>query len=302
MAIFEVVDTGIGISQEDIAKVFEPFERGGNPDAQRQKGVGLGLAITQALVRILGGDLTVTSEASEGTCFTVRLMLGQVVAPPQDVEEVDRVSGYEGARRKVLVIDDDPAQIGMVRSLLEPLDFIVLHAPNGAQGHALALAERPDIVLLDISMPGESGWNVCRRLREDLGPGVKIVMVSANAHEFSKGGDGQASHDMFLKKPVELDAMLDVVAEQLSIHWIGEKTEASRTPIPGLAPLPPAAAALITEIEQKAVIGHVRGIEAAIRALETALPEAAPLAAQLLEHLDRFDLQLLLKTVRAHKS
>jgi signal transduction histidine kinase/CheY-like chemotaxis protein len=307
MATFDVIDTGIGISQDDIDKVFEPFERGGNPDAQRQKGVGLGLAITQALVRILGGDLSVESTprqngSSGGTRFTVKLMLGQVLVPQQDVEEVDRVSGYEGERRKVLVIDDDPAQIGVVRSLLEPLDFTVLHAFNGKQGHALAIAERPDIVLLDISMPGESGWDVCRRLREDLGRAVKIIMVSANVHEFNRGGDGQASHDMFLKKPVELDAMLDVVAEQLSIHWIGEKPAIDRSQIPGLAQLPPAVAPLIAEIEQKAMIGHVRGIEAAIRALENSVPEAAPLAAQLLEHLDNFDIQLLLKTVRAHKS
>ncbi|HUD28960.1 MAG TPA: ATP-binding protein [Novosphingobium sp.] len=308
MATFEVIDTGIGISRDDIAKVFEPFERGGNPDAQRQKGVGLGLAITQALVRILGGDLAVVSEpgrdgAAGGTRFTVRLMLGQVSGPKQDIEAVDRVAGYEGDRRKVLVIDDDPAQVGMVRSLLEPLDFAVLDASNGSAGHALAMAEKPDIVLLDISMPGESGWDVCRRLRESLGRDVRIVMVSANAHEFSRGGDGQASHDMFLKKPVELDAMLDVVAEQLAIRWIGEKPEAGRPPVPapGIAELPPSAAPLVAEIESKAVIGHVRGIEAAIRALEATVPEAAPLAAQLVEHLDRFDLQLLLKTVRAHK-
>ncbi|WP_443478650.1 ATP-binding protein [Novosphingobium aerophilum] len=302
MATFEVVDTGIGISPEDLAKVFEPFERGGNPDAQRQKGVGLGLAITQALVRILGGDLAVVSEPGQGTRFTVRLMLGQVAGPKQDVEEVDRVAGYEGERRKVLVIDDDPAQIGMVRSLLEPLDFTVLDASNGTGGHALALAERPDIVLLDISMPGESGWDICARLRETLGKDVKIVMVSANAHEFSRGGDGLASHDMFLKKPVELDAMLDVVAEQLSIRWIGEKPEAMRPPAidPGIAPLPAAAAPLLAEIEQKALIGHVRGIEAAIRTLEREVPEAAPLVAQLVDHLDRFDIQMLLKTARAH--
>ncbi|WP_342803825.1 hybrid sensor histidine kinase/response regulator [Novosphingobium album (ex Liu et al. 2023)] len=303
LATFEVIDTGIGISQEDLARVFEPFERGGNPDAQRQKGVGLGLAITQALVRILGGDLSVESEPGKGTRFTVRLMLGQVTGPSQEISPVERITGYEGERRKVLVIDDDPAQIGMVRTLLQPLDFEVFEASNGSDGRAIASRERPDIILLDISMPGESGWDVCHDLRKELGPAVKIVMVSANAHEFSRGGDGHANHDMFLKKPVELDAMLDVVAEQLSIRWVGENPEAAmpQRDQAELPPLPASAAPFLAEIEQKAIIGHVRGMEAGIRALEDAVPEAAPLVARLLDQLDRFDIQMLLKTVRASR-
>lgn len=301
LAIIDIVDTGLGISKEDLDRIFEPFERGGNPDAQRQKGVGLGLAITQALVRILGGDLAVQSTPGEGTRFTLRLMLGQVVNPKLDVSPVEHVSGYEGERRKVLVIDDDPAQIKLIHSLLEPLDFTVLDASNGTRGFEVAMAERPDIVLLDISMPGESGWDVCRKIRAELGSEVKIVMVSANAHEFSPGGDGNASHDMFLHKPVELDAILDVVAEQLSLQWTGDQ---AADVLPAMATeltaeLPPSALPFLHEIERTAKIGHVRGMEAAIRNLGSEIPEAAPLVDHLLGHLESFDIQMLLKTVRA---
>src|SRR5690606_33689747 len=110
---------------------------------------------------------------------------------------------------KVLIIDDDAVQIGMVRSLLEPLDFTVLSAQNGTEGKLLAKEHAPDIVLLDLSLPGESGWDICRALREEHGDAFKIIMVSANAHEYSRGGDGKGLHDWFLKKPVELDALLD---------------------------------------------------------------------------------------------
>jgi signal transduction histidine kinase/CheY-like chemotaxis protein len=303
LAIFEIVDTGVGIAAEDIDRVFEAFERGSNPDAQRQKGIGLGLSITQALVRILGGDLAVTSQPGVGTRFTVKLMMGHVASTVAETHALERVSGYEGRRRTVLLIDDDDAQLAVLRRLLEPLDFGVFVAQSGAAGLELAAVERPDIVLLDISMPGESGWDIARLLRERLGPAARIVMVSANAHEFNRGGDGYASHDRFIMKPVDLDAVLDVLVDQLDIRWIADVAN-SVVPSPPAAPavpvLPDAARAILTEIEQKALIGHVRGVEASIRTLEETAPDAAPLAAILLAYLDRFDLKGLIAAIKAH--
>lgn len=305
MAVFEIIDTGLGITPEDLARVFEPFERGGNMEAQRQQGVGLGLSITQALVRILGGDLSVESVPGEGTCFTVRLMMGQVAGSAAvDTKAPESVSGYEGPRRKVLLIDDDETQLAVLTNLLEPLDFTVFPAQSGEAGLEIAAREQPDIVLLDISMPGESGWDICRTLRARMGPAMRIVMVSANAHEFNRGGDGQAPHDRFLMKPVDLDALLDVLADQLQIRWASDTPD---PPVPAMlagAPLPqlpPETQPILAEIERKAVIGHVRGIEASIRLLESTVPEAAPLAAILHAYLDRFDLKGLINAVRVHR-
>ncbi len=300
LATFEVIDTGIGIAPADMARVFEAFERGGNPEAQRQKGVGLGLAITQALVRILGGDLAVKSTPGKGTHFTMRLMMGQVTAPVMNMSLAGRASGYEGERRKILLIDDDVAQLALLRSLLEPLDFQVVEARNGPEG--LLMAERlpPDIVLLDVSMPGESGWEVAKSLRKRFGPALRIIMVSGNAHEFSRGGDGRAAHDQFLLKPIQLDALLDAIADHLDIRWTGEG--ASQEKVADEAPslsLPEEATPFLADIERKAVIGHVRGIEASVRALESAVPAAGPLATRLLAYLDRFDLKGLINAIRA---
>jgi hypothetical protein len=129
-------------------------------------------------------------------------------------------------------------------------------------------------------------------------------MVSANAHEFNRGGDGHASHDRFLMKPVDLDALLDLLADQLDICWSGGTVEPPASP-PGLdVPLPqlPAAAGpILADIEQKAVIGHVSGIEASIRQLESDVPEAKRLVAVLHAYLDRFDLKGLIAAIRAHQ-
>lgn len=303
LATFEIIDTGIGIAPGDLERVFEPFERGGNPDAQRQKGIGLGLSITQALVRILGGDLTVASEPGVGTRFTVKLMMSQVASPVVDTNAPESVSGYEGRRHTVLLIDDDETQLAVLSNLLESLDFTVFQADSGPVGLEIAREEQPDIVLLDISMPGESGWDIARILRERMGPAIRIVMVSANAHEFNRGGDGYASHDRFLMKPVDLDALLDVLAEQLDIRWTANASESpAKPPASGAPPLvlPAAARSILADIEQNALIGHVRGIEASIRSLEETVPEAAPLAAALLSYLDRFDLKGLIGTIRAY--
>ncbi|MEW9856244.1 ATP-binding protein [Novosphingobium sp. M1R2S20] len=301
VATIDIIDTGIGIAKDDLDRVFEPFDRGANPDAHKQKGIGLGLAIANALVRILGGDLAVQSELGRGTRFTVKLMLGQVSTPKLDPAPIENITGYEGERRKVLVVDDDPAQTAVIRGLLEPLDFEVFEATSGVEGIEIATRERPEVALLDISMPGESGWDVCSRVREELGAHCRIVMVSANVQEFRRGADGCASHDLFLKKPVELDAILDAVSDLLSLRWIGgENTAPVLPPVGEPPPLPKEARDVIIEVERAAMIGHVRGVEAAIRRLQNEFPEAAPHAARLLEHLDRFDLQMLLKTARAY--
>ena len=114
---------------------------------------------------------------------------------------------------------------------------------------------------------------------------------------------GQAAHDMFLMKPVDLDALLDAIADQLHIRWTGD---APLTPAPApdefdLPVLPEDALPILADIERKAIIGHVRGIESSIRALEEAVPDARPLVARMLAHLDRFDLKGLIKIIRAVK-
>ncbi|OHT21852.1 hybrid sensor histidine kinase/response regulator [Edaphosphingomonas haloaromaticamans] len=296
LATIEIADTGIGIDPRDLKRIFDPFERGSNPGAHRQQGVGLGLSITQALVQILGGEITVSSEPGKGTRFVIRVMLSQAAAGAAlpDSPSGDTVTGYVGPRRSILLIDDDPTQIAVLRNLLEPLGFPVYTALDGESGTMLAAQVRPDLVLLDITMPGLSGWETARLIREAHGPAIRIVMVSADAHEYRRGGDGQDAHDMFLIKPVELNTLLDTISDQLDIEWT------SGTPAPATADageggsadaLPEAAQAYLVELEQLVRIGHVRGIERKIQEFEAAVPEARPMTGHFLASLDRFDLK-----------
>ncbi len=301
-AAIEVRDTGIGIPPEDLERIFEPFERGSAPDAALQPGIGLGLAITRVLTRILGGEVTVTSETGGGSRFLLRMLLPQPNATPAGPPVYARVTGYRGQRKTILVIDDNPAQVTVVNHLLRPLGFAVFEAAGGAEGLALADHCVPDLVLLDIQMPGCSGWDVAARLRERFGRSVRIVMVSANAHELRPGHAGHDLHDAFLTKPVDLDALLDAIARQLGLDWIvaGEtRNDAPPAPPAPVAPmrLPPAAKPYVDDLRRFMKLGHVRAIDSVLGDLEAAIPESAGLVVELRRLLHAFDLRTLARTL-----
>ncbi len=292
VADFEISDTGLGIRPEDLERIFEPFDRGEPGEAQAQPGVGLGLAITRVLAQIMGGDVAVTSTPGEGSRFTLRLMLAEPREPPAATVRARSVAGYAGPRRVVLLIDDDPLQLSVLQGLLRPLDFIVYAASTGAEGIDLAARCQPDMVLLDIQMPGLSGWETAAALRRVHGARLRIVMVSANAHEFSKGGDGRADHDGFVMKPVALERLLDVLAEHLGIAWIGHD---ARPAAPGEeVPLLAAAGPYVSELRRLGRIGHIRGIEAKLDEMVAALPDSRSFAERLRGRVRAFDLKAYL--------
>jgi len=307
VATFEVADTGIGIPPDDIERIFNPFERGRQASVHGQSGVGLGLSITQALVNIMGGEIQVASEAGRGSRFTVRLMLSQPLSPPADSTPAEIITGYAGRRQTVLMIDDDPSQLAMLRHLLTPLGFEVFTAPDGDAGIAIAAQALPDLVLLDISMPGKSGWETAEILRQQHGAGLRIVMLSANAHQFNPGGDGNAANNMFLLKPFEFNALLDVISGQLHLEWLSAGARGGANAAPRVTrqpsePLSPNARPYFAEIERLVRIGHVRGIEAQIDALAERYPELGTIVEDMRICLDSFDLEALAAIARTSQS
>jgi len=292
IAEITVADSGVGIAPEDLERIFEPFERGGSPETKAQPGIGLGLAITRVLTHIMGGEITVASELGVGTRFTLRLMLPEPMSAPPATVRSRWITGYEGRRRTILLVDDDVAQLTVLQGLLRPLGFDVHVASNGEEGIARAQDCRPDLVLLDIQMPGLSGWETAARLRAAQGGRLRIVMCSANAHEFSAGNDGRAHHDSFVVKPVDLEVLLDAVAEQLGLTWTTREA-------PVAAPLGPvsveSAGDFLPELRKLGKIGHIRGISAKLDEMVAARPESRALAARLRACIEAFDIKAFLR-------
>lgn len=291
MALVDVTDTGIGIAPDDLERIFEPFERGSSPDAAKEPGIGLGLAITRVLARILGGEVTAVSEPGRGSSFRLQMLLPEPMVAPAGAPTHDRLTGYRGDRKTILAIDDNPSQLVVVQHLLRPLGFAVCTATNGVEGLAQAALCRPDLVLLDIQMPACSGWDVAARLRETFGLALRIVMVSANAHEFRAGGDGHSDHDAFLSKPVDLDALIDTVGRQLDLDWItedpGTAATVGRTP----TRLPPEAEPYLENLRHHVKVGHVRAVGAVLADLEAHVPESRDAVAEMRRLLEAFDLR-----------
>ncbi|WP_273677663.1 ATP-binding response regulator [Erythrobacter fulvus] len=290
LATFEIIDSGIGIAPADVERIMLPFERG-TASAERA-GVGLGLAITQALVTIMGGDMRVESTPDEGSRFIVRLMLSRPLSPPADLPAHASTHFYLGRERTLLLIDDDPAHREALRGLLEPRGFRVLTAQGGEEGLALAAQTQPDLVLLDVSMPGMGGWEVASQLRQRHGPTLRIVMLSGEAADSGPQQSAVVPADIFVTKPFDFDHLLDVVSAQLGLEW---PQVASHSADDKALPALVAAEAQphLAEIERLVRIGHVRAIEARIDALAAIGPDAAALAERMRVHLDAFDLKAL---------
>ena len=208
--IFRVSDTGIGMTEEQLAKLFQRFQQADASTTRKFGGTGLGLSITKAFSTMLGGDVTVQSAPGQGSIFTVRLP-AVLPEPKQAVEDVPEAAGSEAVpgQETVLVIDDDPAQRDLMSRFLEREGFAARTAPDGRTGIDLARALRPRAILLDVMMPGMDGWSVLATLKADAElakiPVVMITFVSERGLATSLGAAG------YVPKPVEWEAFRGVM-------------------------------------------------------------------------------------------
>jgi signal transduction histidine kinase/CheY-like chemotaxis protein/purine-cytosine permease-like protein len=288
VAEFEVADTGLGIRPEDIEAIFEPFERGHLPAANAVPGTGLGLTISKLLTQILGGDISVESVPGKGSIFRVRMLLSEAYGAPQAAPE-RRITGYAGARRRVLIADDDSSQVELLTEILKPLGFVVASAADAVTCLAVAEDFTPDLAVLDIAMPGMSGLEAAAKLRARFGADLKIMIVSGNFHDAPKlNGSGAKDYDAFLAKPTDLRAFLDRVKTLLEIGWV----YASPSPVvrvdPGAMVRP--SAKHLSDLLQLGRIGYVRGIEAKLSEIAEAEPAAEDFCAYLRDLVRGFEL------------
>ncbi len=294
VAEFAVIDTGHGIRPEDIETIFEPFERGHMAAANAVPGTGLGLTISKLLTQILGGEISVESTPGEGSIFRVRILLSEapgaiIVAPER------RVTGYAGTRLRILIADDDADHVEFLCEILRPLGFILFTAQDGAACLTLAEDVLPDLVILDIAMPGMSGIEAAPKLRAKL-PGAKIMFLSGNFHDAPrlKNTDQQQDYDAFLAKPTDVRALLEKLRILLDISWIYDAPKpAAKTAAP-VAMKRPSEKHLV-DLLRLGRIGYVRGIESKLAEIEEAEPEAADFCGYLRELLRGFELGLYME-------
>ncbi len=218
---FEVEDTGAGMSEEQLSRLFQPFEQVG--DAQhRSSGTGLGLVISRQFVRLMGGEIHVKSRVGEGNLFWFEIDVPISRCALPDVPCSERlVTGYAGPVRKVLVVDDVTENRTLLAEALTRLGFDVYQAACGYDALAQAQSLLPDLVLMDIVMPDISGLEVIRRLRKlPVCDTVPVIAVSASASAEVQANTLAAGANAFLPKPVSLKDLTACSGELLHLSWI----------------------------------------------------------------------------------
>ena len=178
-----VSDTGIGMTPEQLGRLFEAFTQAEASTSNRYGGTGLGLAISRRFCRMMGGDVTVESTPGEGSTFIVTLPLRTPGAEDEPAAEstAPGAGGTEGPGTEgtVLVIDDDPAVRNLMHRFLAKEGFRVEEAPAGDVGLRMAREVQPDVITLDVMMPGLDGWSVLTALKADPAlAGIPVVMLT----------------------------------------------------------------------------------------------------------------------------
>ncbi len=205
VAEIQVADTGIGIPEADIERIFKPFERVTHAGIPVSPGTGLGLTITQLLTDIMGGEIRVNNNMTGGTTFTVRLMLSDIIYPDAEILPIERACSYKGSPKIITVVDDDPTHRELMKDILSPLGFIVRQVNSGLDCLSIH-DDATDLYLLDISMPNMNGWEVAAGMRERQYT-QPIIIVSANANESTQNNLYPNILEDHRTKPIKMDQL-----------------------------------------------------------------------------------------------
>jgi len=226
----EVADTGMGMTEEQLAGLFQPFNRLGR-ERSGVDGTGIGMVLVRQLAELMGGSISVTSEAGVGTVVCLELPVPKIAAPLLDRDAAATVPAALGEKRDatdvhltglVLYIEDNPVNVLLVEEMLRPwpaVQFVV--AEDGESGIRLATELRPDVVLLDMQLPDMTGLEVLKALKQDpTTQGLCVVALSASAMSDEVQLAAEAGAKDYWTKPVDVTAFRDGMRVLLQAHGI----------------------------------------------------------------------------------
>jgi signal transduction histidine kinase/DNA-binding response OmpR family regulator len=214
---FHVKDSGIGMTPQQAAKVFEAFTQADASTTRKYGGTGLGLTITRKFCELMGGSIHVESELGKGTTFTIRLpreVAPQKTAPPSTAPPRSRPPAADrnspAAAASVLVIDDDPVMQDLMKTFLTKEGYRVTVAPGGEEGLRSARASRPDVITLDVAMPHMDGWSVLSQIKADPSladiPVILVTMVDDKSMGYALGATD------YMTKPIDRERLAGMLS------------------------------------------------------------------------------------------
>jgi len=298
---FEIRDTGIGISPDQLEKIFLPFEQVGE-SARKAEGTGLGLAITQKIIHLMGGTLQVKSQLDQGSTFFFELTLPTAAewSKPINLKSQQAIAGFVGEPRTILIIDDKWENRSVITGLLEPLGFRVIEAENGQTGLAKVLETKPDIIITDLMMPIMDGFTLMDQLRQSTELcEIAIVASSASVFESDQHKSLDAGADEFLAKPVQSEQLLILLQKWLNLEWIYAKphppvisaTSTEKILTSELQTLIPPSLEELTQLYDLAMQGRIKALRNRAETLEQLDKQLIPFARKLKKLAQSFQIE-----------
>ena len=224
-----VIDTGIGIAPENIKKLFQPFIQIDSALNREYQGTGLGLALVKRIVELHDGEVSLTSKMGLGSCFMIELPCPVVVSSSPDRESQTEMSNQPLApsiepsqpeQKKsplILLAEDNEANINTISSYLKAKGYRIILAKNGEKAIDLALSEHPDLILMDIQMPGMDGLEAIKQIRHNPNlVNVPIIALTALAMDSDRDRCLAAGANDYMSKPVKLKQLVTMIQKQLS--------------------------------------------------------------------------------------
>ncbi|WP_293128047.1 ATP-binding protein [Microcoleus sp. bin38.metabat.b11b12b14.051] len=294
---FTIEDTGPGMTPAQVKKIFQPFEQVGDVKKQSE-GTGLGLSISQKIVGLMQSEIAIDSRAGVGSIFSFEVALpeAQDWADSSRIVEQGAVLGYEGEKRKILVVDDRWENRAVLVNLLEPIGFEIMEAADGMQGLDRALDTAPDLILTDLAMPVMDGFEFLEQIRAHPQLRDAIVLVSsASVFEIDRQKSLDAGGSDFLPKPVQADVLLGLLQKYLQLEWVyGDTVDAGKkgqNAMPNEMLLP--AIEILQLLNEQAQSGDLDAIIEIAEDIQTANPEYAIFANKILVLAESFQVKEL---------
>lgn len=249
-----VEDTGIGISEANLQKLFEPYEQSEDEDKRKYDGTGLGLAISKGIIELMGGEISVKSKINEGTTFTI--LIENVRVPPEfteiaDGEEFDP-SAIVFEKQKILIADDEREIRNIIKGYLEDTEIEVLEAEDGQKALQILKEHKPDLILMDLVMPGMSGIEVTQKLRKNKK--LKDIPILAFTAVKTYQDDVEKYENLFkryLFKPISKSRLFYELAFFLNIKTLSEKKKSLQMENIGTIVLTPENREMLPEITKQ---------------------------------------------------
>jgi signal transduction histidine kinase/FixJ family two-component response regulator len=310
---FQIQDTGVGMPPEQLAKIFTPFEQVG--DKQRMaEGTGLGLAISQQIVQMMGSQIQVESVPGEGSTFWFEVDLPEATEWIETANSslTHTVTGYEGRRRSLLVVDDRWENRSVLINLLQPLGFELVEAEDGKIGIERAIAQPPDLIITDLAMPVMNGFEMVRQLRSlPQFQSTPIIASSASVFNMDRQQSQEAGCTDFLPKPVQIEELLDQLGRYLNLTWTtdhgtlesasgmldrSDRSDREEAMQSWIVPETKELTALYTA----ARMGDIRAVEQEARHIQQLHIDYEPFATKILELAQDMNEQAILKLIKPY--